>query len=824
LILDAGTKLGGRYEIRSKLGAGGMGEVYLAEDGKLARKVAIKFLNEEFSRDPDKLRRFMQEAKAASALNHPNIMTVYEIGEMEGKNYIATEFIDGRTLREQQNKALPLTKTLRILAQVAEALSTAHQAGIIHRDIKPDNIMVRSDGYAKVLDFGVAKLLQAPDPAIDTQAATKQLIQTEPGKVIGTVSYMSPEQLRGQNLDARTDIWSLGAVLYEMLAGLPPFSGETSSHVSFSILEREPPPLTQSAPNVPSELQRIVRKALTKDREHRYQTARDLMIDLDNLQRELERQNELEQPSPGGDRAAATIQVITPTSLPTVATEPDLPSGFLGISHKLPLTAAIVLLLVGLIGLGYWSLGRHASSAAAPIESIAVLPFVNESGNNEVEYLSDGMTESLINSLSQLPKLSVKARNTVFRFKGKEIDPQKVAADLSVQAVLSGRVVQRGEDLTLYLSLIEGRSGNQLWGEQYNRKLADLVSLQTEIARDVSQKLRTRLSGVEQQKLTKTFTSNPEAYQLYLKGRYHLSKLTPDELQTAISYFQKAVDLDPNYPLAYVGLANSYRALTLSAELPAREWAPKGKLMAQKAVELDDSLAEAHAVLGVLLYFYDWNWAEAERECKRAVELDPNSADAHQLYNIVLMGIRRFDEAIVEIRRAREIDPLDVLINAREAQTLAYAGRTDEALVQAQKTLEIDPNYWFAHLWAAEAYIAQGKFDEALAAARKSRQILRVGSHATAFIGYALAKSGKEAEARAELNELLKLSKTRYVSPYNLAIIYNGLGDRNETFALLSRGVEERDPKMVLLTLDPKFMNLRDDPRFVALMKRIGLP
>ena len=822
--MTSGTRLG-QYEIRSKLGAGGMGEVYLAQDTKLGRNVAIKFLNEQFSRDPDKLGRFIQEAKAASALNHPNIMTVYEIGEVDGRNYIATEFIDGQTLREHlsQKQSLSLTNTLKIGVQVAEALSAAHQAGIIHRDIKPDNIMLRADGYAKVLDFGVAKLMQSSESAIDTQAATKQLIQTEPGKIIGTVFYMSPEQLRGQELDVRTDIWSLGAVLYEMLARRPPFAGETSSHVSFSILEREPTPLTDSAPQVPAELHRIVRKALTKDRDNRYQTARDLMIDLNSLRRELERQGELER-SQAPQHSTTSIAANTPSSVPAVATQPDARGGFRGMFHNIPLTAAMVLVLVGLIGLGYWSFGRHATSTATPIESIAVLPFMNESGNSEVEYLSDGMTESLINSLSQLPKLSVKARNTVFRFKGKENDPQKVAADLSVQAILSGRLVQRGDDLTLYLSLIEGSSGNQIWGEQYTRKLADLVSLQSEIARDVSQKLRTRLSGVEQQKLAKTYTSNSEAYQLYLKGRYHLTKLTPAELQIAISDFQKAIEIDPNYPLAYVGLANAYRSLTLSAELRATDWAPKGKAMAQKAVELDDSLAEAHAVLGVLLYFYDWNWTEAERQCKRAVELDPNSADAHQLYNIVLMGLRRFDEAIVEIRRAREIDPLDLLINAREAQTLVYAGHSEEALAQARKTLEIDPNYWFAHLWASEAYIAQGRFDEALAAARKSREILRVGSHATAFIAYALAKSGKEAEARAELNELLKLSKERYVSPYNLAIIYNGLGDSNQTFALLNRGVDERDPKLVLLLVDFKFLNLHDDPRFAGVVKRVGLP
>jgi len=460
--------------------------------------------------------------------------------------------------------------------------------------------------------------------------------------------------------------------------------------------------------------------------------------------------------------------------------------------------------------------------APAPIESIAVLPFQNASGNPDVEYLSDGMTESLINSLSKLPKLNVKARSSVFRYKGKEVEPQKIVEELNVQAILSGRVVQRGDDLTLYLSLVDGRSGNQLWGEQYNRKLADLLTLQSEIARDVSRKLRARLSGADEQKVTKSYTASAEAYQLYLKGRHHLVKLTPPETQKGMAYFQQAIELDPSYALAYAGLADAYRSLGLAGEMPPHEFFPKAKAAAQRALEIDDALAEAHSALGSNLFWYEWDWSAAESQFKQAIELNPNSADAHWGYAHLLSNTGRHAEGLAEAKRARELDPLNLRTNALEGQFLLHAGRTDEALAKLQTTFELDPTYWFAHMFASSAYLEKGMYSEAIAEARKASEFSNGSSHALVFLGYALAKSGKHAEARAVLEELIKRSSERYTSLYNIALVYNGLGEHEETLAWLERGYEKRDPKMVFLKVEPKWNNLRADPRFQALLQRVG--
>jgi TolB-like protein/DNA-binding winged helix-turn-helix (wHTH) protein/Tfp pilus assembly protein PilF len=485
-------------------------------------------------------------------------------------------------------------------------------------------------------------------------------------------------------------------------------------------------------------------------------------------------------------------------------------------------TAISVLMLAG-IGVGYWfAFGGSADSAQ--IESIAVLPFVNESGNPEVEYLSDGMTESLINSLSRLPKLSVKARSSVFRYKGKEVEPQRIGAELAVEAILNGRVVQQGDELTLYLSLVDTKNGNQLWGEQYNRKLGDLVSLQGEIAHDVSSKLRARLSGADEKNLAKNFTENTEAYQLYLKGRYHTAKLKRSETQKAVSYFQQAIALDPAYALAYVGLAEANRALTLSGEMPSNEYMPKAKAAAQKAVEIDESLAEAHSALGMIIMWYDRDWKEAEKQSQRALELNPNSSDAHLVYAHLLSIIGKHVEALTEAKRARELDPVNLRTNALEAEFLINAGQPDEALARCQKIFELDPNFWFAHVWASSAYVDKGMFAEAVAEARKARELSPTTSHPYSFLGYALAKSGKRAEARALLEELLKLSAERYVPPYYVAMIYYGLDQREEAIAWLERGYEQRDLRMVFLKVERKWDNLRNDPRFQDLSRRVGLP
>ena len=485
-------------------------------------------------------------------------------------------------------------------------------------------------------------------------------------------------------------------------------------------------------------------------------------------------------------------------------------------------TALSVLLLAG-VGVGYW-FGFGGSANSTQIESIAVLPFVNESRNPEVEYLSDGMTESLINSLSRLPKLSVKARSSVFRYKGKEVEPQRIASELSVQAILNGRVVQQGDELTLYLSLVDGQNGNQLWGEQYNRKLRDLVSLQAEIARDVSSKLRTRLSGADEKNLAKNYTDNTEAYQDYLKGRFHLGKLKRSETQKAVSHFQQAIALDPNYALAYVGLAEANRALTLSGEMISTEYMPKAKAAGQKAIEIDESLAEAHSALGMIIMWYDRDWNEAERQSKRALELNPSSSDAHLVYAHLLSIIGKHAEALSEAKRASELDPVNLRTNALEAEFLINAGQPDEALARCQRVFELDSNFWFAHVWASSAYIDKGMFDEAIAEARKARELSPTVSHPYSFLGYALAKSGKRAEARALLEELLKLSAERYVPPYYVAMIYDGLDQRDEAIAWLERAYEQRDLRMVFLKVERKWDNLRDDPRFQDLSRRVGLP
>jgi TolB-like protein/Tfp pilus assembly protein PilF len=456
--------------------------------------------------------------------------------------------------------------------------------------------------------------------------------------------------------------------------------------------------------------------------------------------------------------------------------------------------------------------------------SIAVLPFVNASGDPNMEYLSDGMTESLINSLSQLPNFAVKARSTVFRYKGKEADPQTVGSELNVQAVLNGRVAQRGDDLTLSLELVDAKTGNQIWGEQYNRKTADLVALQGEIARNVSAKLRVKLSAADEQKLAKNYTANTEAYQLYLKGRYHVLKLRPLEVQKGMSYFQQAIDIDPNYALAYVGLATAYRSFALTADAPATEVFPKAKAAAQKAVELDDNLAEAHAVLGFTIMWYDWDWNAAENQYKRALELDPNSADTHWGYAHLLSNTGRHAEALAEIKRALELDPLNSMLNACQGLYLIDAGHTDEALASLQRAFEIDPNFWLAHMFASSAYIEKGMFAEAVEEARKGKELSGVSTLPASYAAYALAKWGKRAEARAALDKLLKSSTERYVTPYHIALVYNGLDERDKTLEWLEKGYEQRDPKMTFLKVEPKWNNLRSDPRFQDLMRRVGLP
>ncbi|MCA1637580.1 MAG: protein kinase [Acidobacteria bacterium] len=665
----------GHYKIIEQLGKGGMGEVYLAEDTKLGRRVALKLLPAHTIASADNLRRFEQEARAASRLNHPNIAHIYEIGESDNLHYIAMEYVEGESLSEKiAGRPLPISEIASIGAQIADALDEAHSKGITHRDIKSDNVMLDQRGRVKVLDFGLAKISQKSD-AVNSEAATQ--VKTNLGVVMGTVSYMSPEQSLGRETDARTDIWSLGVVLYEMATGKLPFTANSITETIDKITHSQPEAIARFNYDVPLELEVIIKKAIRKKREERYQTARDILVDLQSLARELDVTEHSVAPNLRDTSGENSIKTYTDEQATKTLIQRQTVDTFAPIhstssaeyiateikQHKRGFVAGLVILLLASIGLGYWFFANRSANLLN-IESIAVLPFVNESGNADNEYLSDGMTETLISSLSQLPRLSVKARSSVFRYKGKEINPQTIGKELNVQAILNGRVLQRDDQLTLRLELVDARNENVIWSEQYNRKQTDLVSLQTEIARDVSNKLKTKLSGTDEKKLSKNYTENTEAYQLYLKGRYHWNKRTGADVRKSVEYFQQAIDKDPTYALAYAVLAEAYILIPNYTNTPPHDAFPKARAAAEKALEIDETLAEAHNALADILYEYDWKFAEAEREFKRAIELNPNYATARHWYAEYLLVLGRNEEAIAEVKRAQELDPLSLIINS----------------------------------------------------------------------------------------------------------------------------------------------------------------
>jgi serine/threonine-protein kinase len=812
------------YRIVSPIGKGGMGEVFLAEDTRLDRKVALKILPPEFAEDKDRMSRFVREAKSASALNHPNIITIYEINEFENTHFIATEFIDGKTLNDYaKDNPLSYKSVLEIAIQIASALDVAHSNGIVHRDIKPDNVMIRPDGFVKILDFGIAKLSEKQNTAIESEDATAiQQPSTSPGMIIGTANYMSPEQAKGQTVDERTDIFSYGVVLYEMIAGHLPFQGETAMEIISSIIKDEPRIVENAA--VPSEIERIIGKTLRKDRNERYQTIKDVLIDLKDVKQELEFQDKLEKNvSPNREEPQTQIlkAVATVDESPQTATAENRNDSLTikKSSASKVLVGALIVVLISAIGFGYWF---FAGKTSKQIESIAVMPFVNESGNADVEYLSDGMTETLIKSLSQLPNLNVKARSSVFRYKGKDTDAKTIGRELNVQAVLNGRVVQRAEQLTLNLELIDAATENVIWTESYNRKQSDLVSLQSEIARDVSTKLKSKLSGADAAKVEKKYTENPEAYQLYLKGRYQWNKRTTESLKQAVEYFNQAIGKDPNYALAYSGLAESYTLFSNYSVAPPLEAMPKAKAAALRAIELDDSLSETHVALGIYYSLFAWNQSAAEREFRRAIELNPNYATAHQQFGIeCLTAMKRFDEAIAESKRAEELDPLLPIIGADLGQILTRARRFDEAIAQLDKVIRLDQNFWVAYWYLGQAYHAKGQYAEAGAAYRKGLALSDNNLLIKALLIRSLVKTGERDEAVKLLGELQAESKSRFISNSLFAIAYGGLGEKDKAFAYLEKDIAERGSRPPQIAVSPVWDDLRDDPRFADLVRRV---
>ena len=816
------------YQILKRLGAGGMGEVYLAQDTKLNRKVALKILPADVASDSDRMRRFVQEAKAAATLNHPNIAHIYEIGEASGQHFIAMEFIDGTTLREKiYGEQKPLAKLLRYLQHVAEALSKSHEEGIVHRDLKPDNIMVTRDDHVKVLDFGLAKLVE-PSSATITNPGTNSELATAPlaqlstsGVVVGTVGYMSPEQAQGNRdeIDHRSDIFSFGCILYEAITKAKAFSGKDVLEGLYKIVHEPTPQIKDINADAPPELQRILRRCLAKDKEERYQSMKDVAIELKELRRELT------EDLGGGVRPVSTQEPQTAGRATTPSTQASVPTEFERyIKHYKLIGMLLVLLAASALFAIYYF--RQPNNPHA-INSIAVLPFVNQYNDSNVDYLCDGLTESIINSLAKLSEVKVASRSSVFRYKGNEVDPLKAGKELGVNAVLTGRLSQRGDDLLVSAELIDVRDNKQLWGDQYTQPVSSLLSVQRTIASEIARNLQVKLTGTEEKNVSKHYTEDVEAYQSYLKGRYYWSKRTEDGATKAIDYYTQAIKKDPNYALAYTGLADAYCSLGFSFDvgsLPTREAMPKAKEAALKALELDNSLSEAHTSLAMINLLYDWDWSSAEREFKRAIDLDPNNANAHHWYSHYLLPMGRTEESLAESKRALEKAPLDLILNVHLGWHYLYTHQYQLASEQFKKTLDMDPNYTQAHRYLGLTYEQTGQPEEALTELRQALALVKQNNDIEAEVGHALAIAGKKVEAQRVITRLQTLSKEHFVSSYDVACIYVGLGDHEQAIQWLEKALEERSDFLVYLKVDPRFDSLHEDVRFKKIAQTVGLP
>jgi serine/threonine protein kinase/tetratricopeptide (TPR) repeat protein len=815
------------YKILAALGKGGMGVVYRAEDVRLGRTVALKFVPETLANDRSALERFQREARAVSALNHPNICTLHDIDESDGRPFLVMECLEGHTLKERIAKNLALDEVMDIAIQVVDALDAAHSRGIVHRDIKPANIFVNTRGQVKMLDFGLAKMLggsgSGGEVSQASQMATAALdeLLTSPGSTIGTVAYMSPEQARGEDLDARTDLFSFGVVLYEMVTGVLPFLANSVALTFVAILQSTPVAPSRVRPEVCAELERIIAKALEKNRDLRYQTASDLRADLKRLRRDTDSSriaspvtealpaaagSVTERPSSGRQLVAAPVADASSPSQATAATP----------SRRTMAVAAVVTALLAVAGVWYFLLREK------PLDSLAVLPFVNVGGDQSTEYLSDGITESIINNLSQLPQLSVRSFSAVAHFKNRDVNPQASGNELKVRAVLTGRLVRRGDEFAISAELVDVQGNRQIWGSQYTRKVADILATQEEISREISEKLRLQMTGADKQRLNRRQTVDAAAYQLYLQGRYQWNKRTLEGLQQSIDYFQQAIQKDPRYAQAFAGQADAYALLDDFNVLPAREVLPKVKSAAAEALQLDDTLAEAHTSLA-WAQFHDLDWTGAEKEFKRAIELNASYPTAHSWYGEYLMAQGRFDRALEEMTRAYQLDALSPVLNLALGYRFYYAHQYEPAIEQCQKALAMDPNFAPAHVYLGRAYQQKPAYPEAIAEFRKALEISEGDTNELAALGQAYAVSHQEGEARKILDQLKERSQQTYVQPMWIAVIHFGLGEKDQAFDWMQKAYDDRSAWLVYLKVDPLFDAVRGDARFVDLVRRVGL-
>lgn len=784
-----------------------MGEVYLAQDTLLDRKVAIKILPAEFHADEPAKKRLVVEARAAAKLDHPNICSVYEVGEAEGRQFIAMQYVEGETLNVRAaRKPLDLSEILSIATQVADALAEAHAHAIIHRDIKPANIILTRRGQAKVMDFGLAKSIGG---TADSEAKTESFL-TAPGTILGTLPYMSPEQVTGDQIDARSDVFSFGAMLYELISGRQPFTGGSAAATASAILTHEPPSLARFVDELPDELQRIVRKCLEKDREQRYQSARDLTIDLQSIRRQVE---------------SAPAQLLSESRLTSKSTATARsPSGSrpLGLPLSRTLLALAVITLVS-AGLIYFLFFRRPPVATTlQIRSLAVLPLENLSGDPAQEYFADGMTEAVTSELAKIGALRVISRTSAMQYKGVRKPLPDIARELNVDGIVQGSVLRSGGRVKIAVQLIRGGTDQQVWSGEHVRELTDILALQSDVARAIAKQVQIQLTAQETVRLSSSAKVNPEAHDAYLRGRFYWNKDAREDLERARNYFEEALNKDPLYAPAHAGLADYYSVLPFYTNARPDDVFPKAKESVAKALQIDNSLAEAHGTRAYILTYYDWNWAEAELEFQQALALNPNDATLRHRYSRYLSSLGRVDEALAEIERARLLDPNDLVIKANVGVIYYFARQYDRAIDELKKVLRDHPDFGTAHWGLGLAYEQKKLYDEASVELQKAAE--RRGTNALASLGHFYGVIGRKKEARDILSELTKRAGKESVSGYQLALVHIGLGDTEAAMEALQQAYREHATLLSYLKMDPRFDPLRGDPRFQDLLRRMNFP